>query len=200
MKLPVKNIYSLHLAVLLSAFVFSCSKSTDDSTPGKNEVFMRSTAFTPSSLTVVKGTTVKWTNKDNLTHTVTSDNGLFDSGNKNLGETFSHLFDSIGTFNYHCTTHSGMTGTVIVTSPPLTADVTISSSYFSPATINVAKGATVTWTNNDDLSHTVTSNSSIFNSGTLIKNQTFSYTFNNIGSFPYHCSIHTGMTGTVIVN
>jgi plastocyanin len=70
---------------------------------------------------------------------------------------------------------------------------------FSPASITVTKGTTVTWTNNDDLSHTVTSDTGIFNSGVLNTGQTFRFTFNNIGTFNYHCSIHPFMVGKVIV-
>lgn len=200
MNLPTKRTNLLSVIILLSVFIFSCSKSsTDDSTPGKNEVFMRNTAFTPSSITVTKGSSVKWTNKDDMTHTVTSDNGLFDSGDKNLNETFTHLFDSLGTFSYHCNTHSGMTGTVIVTR--VTVNVSIQSSAFYPASQVISKGTIVKWTNNDGMDHTVTSNSAVFDSGNISSTQTYSYTFNTPGSYPYHCTIHgVSMSGTITVN
>jgi plastocyanin len=65
-------------------------------------------------------------------------------------------------------------------------------------TVNV--GSKVTWTNTDSVTHTVTSDNGVFGSGDLAPNATFSYTFNTTGTFAYHCSIHTYMTGTVIVH
>lgn len=83
--------------------------------------------------------------------------------------------------------------------PAPTAEVVIKDLAFSPATITVAAGTTVTWTNQDSVSHTVTSSTGIFDSGTLSKGAEFSYTFNNAGDFEYYCSIHTTMVGHVIV-
>lgn len=60
------------------------------------------------------GITVKWINKDDVYHTVTSSGGLFDSGHIAAGEIYEYTFDSAGTYDYVCTLHSGMTGTVIV--------------------------------------------------------------------------------------
>jgi len=96
----------------------NCSKSSD-STPatpaqGANEVWIQNTAFNPLSITVAVNTTVKWTNKDGVAHTVTSDSSLFDSGNMNSGSTYSHQFTIAGTYPYHCTYHSMMSGKVIV--------------------------------------------------------------------------------------
>jgi plastocyanin len=63
----------------------------------------------------------------------------------------------------------------------------------------VKAGTTVTWTNNDSTTHHVASDTGVFDSGNLSPNTTFSYTFNNAGTFPYYCTIHTYMTGTIIV-
>jgi plastocyanin len=82
--------------------------------PGTNEVWIEGMAFNPSTITISAGTTIKWTNKDNVAHTVTSDNGLFESGNINNSGTFSQTFTTVGTFPYHCTPHPSMTATVIV--------------------------------------------------------------------------------------
>ena len=70
---------------------------------------------------------------------------------------------------------------------------------FTPGTLTVKAGTTVTWTNNDSTTHHVASDTGVFDSGNLSPNTTFSYTFNNAGTFPYHCTIHTYMTGTIIV-
>jgi len=70
-----------------------------------------------------------------------------------------------------------------------------SSAFGGPLT--VAVGATVTWENDDSLAHTSTSDTGVWNSGTLQPGRNFSFTFNTAGTFPYHCSIHPNMTGSV---
>lgn len=85
---------------------------------------------------------------------------------------------------------------------PVTNVVTISSFAFSPASITVKAGTTVTWTNNDSANHTVTANTPSADapsSDTLAKGKTYSVTFNKAGTYAYYCAIHTEMTGTVIV-
>jgi plastocyanin len=71
-------------------------------------------AFAPSSLTVDNGDTVTWSNGDTVSHTVTADNGTFDTGTIAAGATASVTFSVPGTFAYHCTIHPSMVGTVIV--------------------------------------------------------------------------------------
>jgi plastocyanin len=71
-------------------------------------------AFAPDSLDVTAGSTVTWTNTDSVTHTSTSDNGAWNSGNIGSGKQFSVSFPTAGTFSYHCTIHPGMVGTVVV--------------------------------------------------------------------------------------
>ncbi len=101
-------------AVLISLLSISgsCSKSNSP-TPGADEVFIQGMAFVPSTITITVNTTITWTNKDAVTHTVTSDNGLFDSGSINPNGTYSRQFTSAGTFNYHCTIHPNMLAKVI---------------------------------------------------------------------------------------
>lgn len=77
--------------------------------------------------------------------------------------------------------------------------VKITSFAFDPANITVTVGTTVTWTNLDSVSHTVTSDTGVFESGTLSHNATFSYTFNSRGTFNYFCSLHPSMKGKVVV-
>lgn len=87
---------------------------TTGGTQGANEVSIQGMAFSPATLTVTAGTTVKWTNMDGVAHTVTSDTQLFDSGNLGSNGTFSYKFMTAGTYNYHCAYHSSMTAKVIV--------------------------------------------------------------------------------------
>ena len=85
-----------------------------------------------------------------------------------------------------------------------TSNVSIVSATvgFSPSSITINVGDTVKWTNNDTTTtHTVTSTDSpaAFDSGNVAPQGTFSHTFNAPGDYPYHCSIHTNMTGSVSV-
>jgi plastocyanin len=70
---------------------------------------------------------------------------------------------------------------------------------FVPADLNIEVGTTVTWMNADRDSHTSTSDAPGWNSGTISPGRQFSFTFQTAGTFPYHCSFHPGMTGTVVV-
>jgi plastocyanin len=73
--------------------------------------------YSPSSFTVKVGTTVTWVNHDGTIHTVTSKgSSLFDSGNIPTGGSFSYSFTQAGTYQYYCTIHPWMVGTVVVTS------------------------------------------------------------------------------------
>jgi len=77
--------------------------------------------------------------------------------------------------------------------------VTMKGLAFSPSSLTINKGANVTWTNDDTTTHTVTSDSGAFDSGNLSPGATFTHQFNDAGTFPYHCSIHTFMKGTITV-
>ncbi len=75
--------------------------------------------------------------------------------------------------------------------------ISIKNFSFDPAVLNINKGATVIWTNNDPVPHQI--KSATFNSDILSNSQTFSFTFNDVGSFDYSCAIHPSMTGQIIV-
>jgi plastocyanin len=81
---------------------------------GGDAVTIQNFAFGPASLSVAAGTTVTWTNSDSAPHTATGDDGSFDSSNIAPGATFSHAFETAGTFAYHCSLHPNMTGTIEV--------------------------------------------------------------------------------------
>ncbi|MBI4116532.1 cupredoxin family copper-binding protein [Candidatus Pacearchaeota archaeon] len=83
---------------------------------------------------------------------------------------------------------------------PATHDIKISGYAFSPKSLTVNAGDSVVWTNEDSVSHTVTSDSgSELSSSFLSKGQTYSHTFSQKGTFSYHCSPHPGMKGTIVV-
>jgi plastocyanin len=73
------------------------------------------------------------------------------------------------------------------------------SNSFSPNPVEVKVGETVTWINDDSGRHTVTSKDGVFDSGMMGKGQSFSFTFDKAGEYPYFCSPHPGMVGTVVV-
>jgi len=73
-------------------------------------------AFKPRTITIAKGTRVRWTNSGSVSHTTTSNKGLWDSGVLAPGATFSRVFRKAGTFKYHCTIHPTlMHGKIVVT-------------------------------------------------------------------------------------
>ncbi|HET9825925.1 MAG TPA: plastocyanin/azurin family copper-binding protein, partial [Chitinophagaceae bacterium] len=88
------------LGVLFSTVLISCSKSSSPNNaappPSSNTVSIVNMSFTPASITVSAGTTVKWNNNDNMTHTVTGDDNSFDSGNISAGSSFSRMFPVAG--------------------------------------------------------------------------------------------------------
>lgn len=75
--------------------------------------------------------------------------------------------------------------------------VNIENFSFNSSSITVKKGATITWINNDSAPHGI--KSAGFNSEILSQGQSFSFTFNEAGTFSYSCSVHPSMTGQIIV-
>ncbi|OBB95189.1 amidase [Mycobacterium sp. 852002-40037_SCH5390672] len=80
-----------------------------------NQVAIDGFAFEPASVTVAAGTTVTWTNRDEEPHTVAASDGSFHSPGMGTGATFAHTFSTAGTFDYVCSIHPMMRGTVVVT-------------------------------------------------------------------------------------
>jgi len=79
-------------------------------------------------------------------------------------------------------------------------EVFIQGLAFYPASISVAAGTTITWTNKDVIAYTVTSSTSLFNSGSIAFRKTFMFTFSTAGTYSYFCSIYPSMVATVTVN
>ena len=162
------------------------------------------------------GTQVTWRNLDSARHTSTAVSGEWDSGNLNGSTTFSFTFDEVGTFNYFCTIHQSMTATVTVmgetgeaseTTPDLSAtmlipapiDVSSLIADFELEDLTVPVETKITWRNLDSVQHTSTAVSGEWDSGDLIASATFTFTFNETRAFPYFCTVHKSMTGTVTV-
>ncbi len=189
--------------------------------------------FAPRKITVPLGATVVWRHGGQGTHTVTADDGSFDSGSLASGDTFSFTFDQAGTFPYHCSFHGGpvgegMSGAIVVaatSAPPAEpipaatpaiqdtatedaatddAEILIGDNRFVEDEIRIPVGATVVWTHAGQRPHTVTADDGSFDSGTLNSGDTFSFTFDQAGVYPYYCELHGasnggGMAGVVIV-
>jgi plastocyanin len=82
---------------------------------------------------------------------------------------------------------------------PKAVAVAIDNFQFGIVSLEVAAGTTVTWTNHDDVPHTVASSTKVFKSPALDTGETFSYTFKVAGTFEYYCSLHPRMTGKIVV-
>lgn len=86
------------------------------SAPTKSQVAVAiaNFSFQPGSSAIAVGGTVTWTNNDSMPHTVTADDGSFNSGSIAPGATYSHTFSASGTVSYHCSFHPSMHGSVVV--------------------------------------------------------------------------------------
>jgi plastocyanin len=121
MKKQIRIRKALTLAAATLLFFLSCGKK-DSSNPypgstdvvNSNTVSIYNMSFASKNISVAKGTTVTWTNDDDMQHTVTADDNSFTSPALKVGDTYTHTFDNIGTISYHCSFHTGMKGSVAV--------------------------------------------------------------------------------------
>lgn len=96
------------------------AKLVNEARAAQSSISMVGMTFSPATMTIAAGDTVTWTNNSSLQHTVTADDGSFDSGTINMGGTYSHTFTAPGTYRYYCRFHGapggvGMSGTIVVT-------------------------------------------------------------------------------------
>ncbi len=98
-----------------SSATSTATPSSTGSTVTTNAVNIKNMAFTPDNITVKVGSTVTWTNEDNTVHTVTANDGSFASDSLANGKSYSHTFNTPGTYKYRCVIHPNMTGIVTVT-------------------------------------------------------------------------------------
>ena len=106
-------------AVVMIAIVLLLAGSpsvtaNDQSSAATSEVKIDNFSFGPQTLTVPVGTTVTWTNRDDIPHTSVSTDGLFKSKVMDTDEKFSYTFAKAGTYPYYCTIHPKMTGKIVV--------------------------------------------------------------------------------------
>jgi plastocyanin len=108
-KITVCIIFSVVLSLL---FLSGCTQQPNN--PELNTVLMENSLFNPGTLTITNGTTVTWINNDDVDHNVVSEDGLFSSGVLSKGQTFTYTFTLQGTYDYSCSIHPSMRGTIIV--------------------------------------------------------------------------------------
>lgn len=129
----IRMLTGIGFLVAILGLSYGCSKSSmsymsgatgstggTSAGPPANEVFIQGMAFTPPILTVTTNTAVKWTNKDAVTHNVTSSTDSFSSGPLVSGATYSFTFSKAGSYSYSCTIHPSMMGTIVVNDPMAT--------------------------------------------------------------------------------
>lgn len=108
---------------------------------------------------------------------------------------------AVGMFGASCggTTATSATTAGTPTSAAGGARVVMKNLAFDPATVTIKVGQSVTWTNQESMTHTVVADNAEFKSNSLANAATFSFTFEKAGTYAYHCSIHPAMKGTVVV-
>lgn len=109
------NKRSLIACLILVVLISGCTSQETGTQPATtNAIEIRDFAFVPDATSVAKGTTVTWTNKDSVSHTVRAVNKEFTSGTLNPGQAFSYTFNEAKTYEYECSIHPSMRGKVIV--------------------------------------------------------------------------------------
>ena len=94
----------------------SSALPSEEATPSAQrvEVIISNLSFQPASITVGKGSVIVWRNQDTVAHTVTAEDGSFNSGTIVEGDTFEQRFDKVKIYTYSCSIHPEMKGTIIV--------------------------------------------------------------------------------------
>ena len=103
------------VAVVVTYFVSDVRQGTQSAAAAPDTVVIKDFSFSPKPITVMVGSTINVINDDNTTHTLTANNGAFNTGDLGSGRRGSVTVDRAGTYRYHCTIHPFMTGTARVT-------------------------------------------------------------------------------------
>jgi plastocyanin len=108
------------------------------------------------------------------------------------------LVTGCGSSNSTPTTPTPTTPAAVTVNIP-TGARTLGTASFVPSPVTVSVGSTVTWSNTDSIAHDVIADGGTWDSGRVAAGATFAFTFQTKGTFPYHCSLHPGMVGTLTV-
>lgn len=215
-----------------SAPVTTPSGASPTVAAGEAEVELEDNVARPQVLTVRVGTRVKFGNRDAQARIIRSDSGAFTSGTLQKGEEFTYTFTQAGEYLYYSDPGGGpggqgLSGKIIVVqaggsapagnptaaattvggSPTVAvgeAEVELEDFQMVPQVLTVKVGTRVKFSNKDQAAHTVTSDTGLFDSGSLQKGEEFFYTFAQAGEYPYYCAPHggpggQGMSGKIIV-
>ena len=106
--------YKWHFLMLGILLALQLVAHGQDSKAAPVEVKIDNFSFSPATITVTAGTTVRWTNRDDIPHTVVSDKQIFKSKTLDTDEQYSYTFTKPGTYGYFCSIHPKMTGKVVV--------------------------------------------------------------------------------------
>jgi len=114
-----KLLSGIAMIMVAGGLLVACNKSNSYNNGGSSSsnsptITMKGSVYSNTNLQVASGTTVMWNNNDTTVHTVTADNGSFNSGDIQPGANFSQTFNTAGTIAYHDTHHATMTGTIVV--------------------------------------------------------------------------------------
>jgi amicyanin len=108
------SIASLGAAAVLTMTIGVLKGMPNEEASAGPQVAVDNFSFTPAATTIAVGTTVTWTNHDDIPHNVVSPELKFKSPVLDTDQTFSHRFDTAGTYQYYCSIHPRMTGQVVV--------------------------------------------------------------------------------------
>ena len=114
MTIKMKTKIFVGLILTITGLLLPASSMADGAGTNSVQVTIDNFSYTPPILTVSPGTKVTWVNKDDVPHTVTSDDKLFVSRAMDTDDKFSFTFQTSGTYPYYCSVHPKMTGKVVV--------------------------------------------------------------------------------------
>ncbi len=116
-----KTLWTLGVAALLIGIVIAAARPkalvasvTEARNASESAIKIDNFVFTPPTMTVPVGTTVRWTNHDDIPHNVVSEDKSFKSKVLDTDENFSYTFTKPGTYSYYCSIHPKMTGKIVV--------------------------------------------------------------------------------------
>ena len=114
MKIRVIIVVAILLAWQVAVQGQNTASATQDAKTAPVEVKIDNFSFTPATITVPTGTTVRWTNRDDIPHTVVNDDQKFESKALDTDDQYSYTFTKPGSYGYFCSIHPKMTGKVVV--------------------------------------------------------------------------------------
>ncbi|MBP1763616.1 MAG: Copper-binding protein [Firmicutes bacterium] len=107
-----RKVFMIHVLLFILVVAIAGSTAYSEPDPAKNTIIIQDASFQPDEITIQKGETIIWINKDSAGHTVRG--SFFYSGLLREGQSFQQTFNEAGTFDYYCTLHPSMNGRVIV--------------------------------------------------------------------------------------